>query len=348
MTIEEEIFRKCKPITSKLIKYGFIKEDAKFIYSKNIMNGDFRVDVRIAEDMVEAKVIDNAFGDEYTNYRIEDSVGSFVGQVRDELYTILKDIKKKCFISQCFTFSQTNEICSMILEKYGDEVEFPWDDSNSDCGIFRNPDSQKWYGIIMPIDKSKIEPEQEGLVEVMNIKLEPDEIDELVKQSGFYRAYHMNKKYWITIVLDGTIDSEKIMKLIEESHSYTETRKKVEEWIIPANPKYYDICSHFDSSDINNWKQASNAKVGDIVYMYVGAPNSALMYKCEIIETHIPINSNNKNVRISELMKLKVLYRFGDKSIPFSKMKELGVTAVRGPRYMTEDLKREIDKIIKK
>lgn len=125
MTIEEEIFRKCKPITSKLIKYGFIKEDAKFIYSKNIMNGDFRVDVRIAEDMVEAKVIDNAFGDEYTNYRIEDSVGSFVGQVRDELYTILKDIKKKCFISQCFTFSQTNEICSMILEKYGDEVEFP-------------------------------------------------------------------------------------------------------------------------------------------------------------------------------------------------------------------------------
>ena len=348
MTIEEEIFKKSKPVEKKLIKYGFKKEDIGYIYSRNIMNGDFRVDVRVVEDKVEAKVIDNAFGDEYTNYRIEESTGAFVGQVREELDLLLRDIKKHCFESSNFTFFQTNEIANCILEKYGDEVEFPWEDeANGDAGIFRNPDSQKWYGIIMPIDKSKIEDKASGLVEVMNIKLDPQEIDELVKEDGFYRAYHMNKKYWITIILDGTVKTDRIMKLVEESHSYTETRKKTEEWIIPANPKYFDICSRFDNSDINNWKQGAGVKKGDIVYMYVGAPNSALMYKCQVLETDIPYETKNKHVKLSSIMKLKVLYRFGSKSIPFSRMKELGVTAVRGPRYMTEDLKKEVDKIIK-
>ena len=178
---------------------------------------------------------------------------------------LLRDIKKHCFESSNFTFSQTNEIVNRILEKYGDEVEFPWDDPNSDAGIVRNPDSQKWYGLFMPIDKSKIEDKASGLVEVMNIKLDPAEIDKLVKENGFYRAYHMNKKYWITIILDGTVPTARIMELVEESHSYTETRKKTKEWIIPANPKYFDICSHFDSQDINNWKQGAGVKKGDIV-----------------------------------------------------------------------------------
>ena len=338
MTIEEEIFKKSKPVEKKLLKYGFKREDIRYIYSKNIMNGDFRVDVRIVEDRVEAKVIDNAFGDEYTNYRIEESTGAFVGQVREELDLLLKDIKKFCFESSNFTFSQTNEIVNCILEKYGDEVEFPWDDSNADAGIVRNPDSQKWYGLFMPIDKSKIEDKASGLVEVMNIKLDPSEIDELVKEDGFYRAYHMNKKYWITIILDGTVPTERIMELLEESHSYTETRKKTQEWIIPANPKYFDICSHFDSQDINNWKQGAGVKKGDIVYMYVGAPNSALMYKCQVLDTDIPYEP--KIMCYLDKKKKK-------NSIPFSRMKELGVTAVRGPRYMTEDLKKEVDKIIK-
>ena len=54
MTIEEEVFKKSKPVKKKLVKYGFKKEDIGYIYSKNIMNGDFRVDVRVVEDRVEA------------------------------------------------------------------------------------------------------------------------------------------------------------------------------------------------------------------------------------------------------------------------------------------------------
>ena len=49
------------------------------------MNNTFRVDIEINDDgIVKGKVYDLSFGDEYTNFRIEDSSGSFVGQVRDE------------------------------------------------------------------------------------------------------------------------------------------------------------------------------------------------------------------------------------------------------------------------
>ena len=85
MTIEEELFRKTKIDFDKIFEYGFKKDKSLYKYSKNIMNNTFKVDIEINNDgIVKGKVYDLTFGDEYTNFRIEDSTGSFVGQVRDE------------------------------------------------------------------------------------------------------------------------------------------------------------------------------------------------------------------------------------------------------------------------
>lgn len=60
--------------------------------------------------------------------------------------------------------------------------------------------------------------------DVMNVKLPKEMIEELLKTNNYYKAYHMNKKYWITFILDDSISDEEIMKLIEISHSYTEKK----------------------------------------------------------------------------------------------------------------------------
>lgn len=44
-------------------------------------------------------------------------------------------------------------------------------------------------------------------------------IKELIKIDGFYRAYHMNKKSWISIILDNTLDNEIIYSLIDQSYN---------------------------------------------------------------------------------------------------------------------------------
>ena len=225
MTIEEELFKRTKIDFDKIYEYGFKKEKTLFKYSKIIMNDTFRVDIEIDNDgMVKGKVYDLSFGDEYTNFRIENSTGSFVGQVRYEFKSLLKDIRSKCFIKESFIFEQSNRITNLIKEKYGDEPEFEWEKFPG-YATFRNPNSKKWYGIIMNIDKSKLEERSFGEVEIIDIKLEPQKIEKLLQQEGFYPAYHMNKKNWITIILDNTISDEDLIKLIEESYSYTITKK---------------------------------------------------------------------------------------------------------------------------
>ena len=86
----------------------------------------------------------------------------------------------------------------------------------------------------------------------MNVKLPPEQIDELVKKKGYFRAYHMNKKYWITFKLDDTLPDEELEKLIDISYQYTIETK---DWVVPANPKYWDIIHCFDKTDEIDWKQ---------------------------------------------------------------------------------------------
>jgi len=220
MTIEEEVFRKAKINFDKISEYGFKKEKNLYKYSRNIMNDTFRVDIEIDNNgIVKGKVYDLSFGDEYINFRIEDSTGSFVGQVRNEFKNLLKDIRSSCFTREAFIYEQSNRITNAIKKKYGDEPEFEWKKFPG-YATFRNKNTKKWYGIIMNIDKSKLEENSTGEVEIIDIKLEPSEIENLLKQDGFYPAYHMNKKNWITIILDNTISDENIMNLIEKSYSY--------------------------------------------------------------------------------------------------------------------------------
>ena len=49
--------------------------------------------------------------------------------------------------------------------------------------------------------------------------VDEDMIKELIKINGFYRAYHMNKKSWISVILDDTLDNEIIYSLIDQSYN---------------------------------------------------------------------------------------------------------------------------------
>ncbi len=347
MTIEEELFRKTRVDFEKIIKYGFKKENSSYKYSKNIMNNTFRVDVEIDNvGKVKGKIYDLSFEDEYTNFRIEDSVGSFVGQVRAEFKDLLNDIKNNCFVKESFIYEQSNRIAKAIKEMYGDEPQFEWEKFPG-YATFRNKDSKKWYAIIMNIDKSKLDKNSTGEVEVIDIKLDPKEIEDLLKKDGFYPAYHMNKKSWLTVILNNTVSDEKILKLIKESYSYTVTNKNnaKNEWIVPANPTYFDIYKALEKSNTITWKQSTDIKVNDIVYLYVASPYSSIMYKFRVVDVNIPYEYKDKNMRIQKVMKIDLIKRYEKGKLSLEKLKEFGINAVRGPRYMSIDLSNYINKM---
>ena len=161
----------------------------------------------------------------------------------------------------------------------------------------------------------------------------------------------MNKMSWLTILLDGTVSFDDICDRIDESFLNTASAKKKnkvrppKEWIIPANPKYYDIVHAFDNTDIIDWKQGSGIKVKDTIYMYVGTPVSAILYKCKVIETDIPYDYEDGKLTISALMRIKLLKRYDADRFTFNRLKEeFGIYAVRGPRGIPNSLSAELSK----
>lgn len=217
MNIENELFKRTKIDFKKLERYGFIKEHDIYKCSKEFMD-HFRADITIDEkDNVSGKVIDIRIDDEYIQFKVKDQVGAFANKVREEYEKILKDIIDNCCEKQNFITEQANKIATLILNEYHDKPEFVWDKFPG-YGLFRNPNNKKWYALIANVDKSKLDKKCFGEVEILNVKLDEEKIPDLLKQKGFYPAYHMNKKKWITILLDDTLKDEEIMQYIKESY----------------------------------------------------------------------------------------------------------------------------------
>ena len=220
--MEEEIFKKSIFQIDKLLEYGFIKKDNDYQYKKRMTKKNFEIILTFSNNQIKGIIWDKDLNDEYRNYRISSQVGEFTSSIRKEYQELLLDIKKKCTYNNTYVFPQSNRIAKIIKEKYQDDPEFLWNDDKT--SVFRNPMNKKWYGIIMFVNKNRLAMEDK-MVEVMNVKLDPLLIEELIQKKGYYKAYHMNKKYWISIILDETLDDEEIQKRIEESHRYTERGK---------------------------------------------------------------------------------------------------------------------------
>lgn len=218
------IFRKYYPDFKKLIEYGFLKTGDKFVYEKIFFNNQFITKIVIDESStIKGTVFDVESDDEFLPLRIEDNEGGFVSNVREEYKKILEDIRDNCFIRKYFIYSQSNGITNKIIEKYGDYPEFLWEKFDN-TGIFRNKKTKKWYGIIMDVDRSKIIKNQKGKIEVLNVKLDPVHIEKLLLKPNFYKGYHMNKKYWLSIILDDSVEDDIIMKLVDESYKLADRR----------------------------------------------------------------------------------------------------------------------------
>ena len=225
MTIEEEIFARSIPDFAKLVKFGFVKNGSKYSFSGKFLNGDFTADVVVTSGGdVSASVFDVQAGERYLPLRAKSRQSAFVNEVRESYRAFLRKIKNACFVPQPFLTDQANRIAREAEKLFGDKIDFPFSTA-PDYGVFRNPENRKWYGIIMNIPKSKIENSgraaslsaDDAIVEIINVKIDPEKSIELKKRRGFYDAYHMSKKNWITIALDGSVSDGLIVDLLKKS-----------------------------------------------------------------------------------------------------------------------------------
>ena len=182
------------------------------------MQGDFIMTVSITADNVSFQVFDHETADLYPQVHMESMRGSFVGNVREACLGILYQIRKACFEVQDFIFPQTKRIMTQVQEKYGNQLEYLWEKS-PDTAVLRHEGNKKWYAVLMKISWDKLEKGREGQVEAVNLK--HDQVADLLSHKGIYPAFHMNKRYWISVALDDTLSDEEVLELIERSWNLT-------------------------------------------------------------------------------------------------------------------------------
>ncbi len=213
----EEIFLGKKLSPDKLSAFGFVTIDGGYRYTTAILNGDFILHITLdRHGNPDTSLIEADTGEEYILYKTA-AEGAFVGEVRLAASAVLETVAAACFVDAAFRQSQTLALLAYAAETYGNLPDFLWEDTPHN-GILRRTDSGKWYAAILTIKKSKLGLSSDQLTEIINLHAEPAYVTELLRDPAVYPAWHMNKKSWYTIILDGSMPDEVLYSLLDESY----------------------------------------------------------------------------------------------------------------------------------
>ena len=219
---ESEIFGPGELLLNKLEPFGFAKEGGIYIYRAPLSVAGFTAEIIVKDDNLYGKVIEDDLGEEYGTFRSDIGTG-FAYKVGEAYKRVLEDVAAHCYSYNKRLSKQSNRVISHIETIYHVKAEYPW---NDDSCIFRHEDNRKWFALIMSIEESKLGRPGSKDVDILNLKADPYDISSLTGIPGIYLAYHMNKKHWITVVLNDEVGDDIVFHLIERSHSYTAKPKK--------------------------------------------------------------------------------------------------------------------------
>lgn len=190
----------------KLSDYGFVNNEYRID-----INDSLYVIFKINNSLLEENVYDKFDDSIYIPYRVNTINGSYVSNVRDIVNKYRCEILNKCF--------KVSDLKVKVMEyckkKYNTIYETPWDDSPTSY-TFKN--KGKWYMLMLEVSFKVLGVDKDEVVNIINLKENPNDIDELIDNKNYFRAYHMNKKYWITIVLDNNVDMNSVYELIDKSY----------------------------------------------------------------------------------------------------------------------------------
>lgn len=213
----EDIFHRRKLNINKLLNYGFKSKEIYWIYDTTIMNGAFTLHISVLENGdVNTDLIEKETNEPYILYKTNAS-GTFVGEVRTEIEKVLRKIADECYDFSVFKTEQTLKIIDYVRSTYGDELEFLWT-KFPDNAVWRRKDNNKWYGAILTVSRNKLGLPSNEVVEIIDLRLEKEQMPKTVDYERYFPGWHMNKKSWYTIILDNSVSTDEICYRIDKSY----------------------------------------------------------------------------------------------------------------------------------
>ena len=214
----QQIFSDRRADPEKLRAYRFRETDGAYLYEQPLLSGAFTLRVRVRADGADACLIDAATDEPYTLFLVEDAQGSSIGEVRAAYCDALSAVAEACFAKTVFQSGYSESVIEYARNTYGDELEFLWEKSPKNA-ILRRKDNRKWYAALLTISKSKLGAFPDEEIEVLDLRAAPEAIPDMVDGKRVFAGYHMNKKHWITLPLDGTLPAEEICAMLGTSYA---------------------------------------------------------------------------------------------------------------------------------
>ena len=210
----------------RLIDYGFEQTGNEYVYCTTIAKGQMKLTIIVNKNNeVDTEIVDSESGEEYVMHLVDDATGEFVGSIKEEYENILRRIEAFCFDKDIFKSEQARKIIKYIRETYSDELEYLWD-MFPKYAVWRRKDSRKWYGILLTVPMEKLGMEGTDIIEILDLRIHPDELEEILDERKYFFGYHMNKKNWLTICLNESVPLEEICRRIDESYELSAKKKK--------------------------------------------------------------------------------------------------------------------------
>lgn len=214
----KDIFTRKTFCDDKLNAYGFVKTNGGFKFEKDILNGEFRLTVHVRpKDSVDTVLTDTQSKEEYILYKTG-ATGEFVGKIRENIRGVLQNIAENCCETAVFQSPQIAEFLKYTRLKYGGAPEFLWKDTPQNA-VLRRKDNQKWYAVLLTVSGKKLGLAFDDDVEILNLKGKPEQIESLINGKNYFPAWHMNKKHWYSVLLNGKIPTQDIRAHTDESYS---------------------------------------------------------------------------------------------------------------------------------
>ena len=208
--VEEYNFSK-----EKLLQYGFREEAEKLIYRKEILDSSFFIEIVFVNSQLLIEVYDIEFDEIYSLFSVDSAVGETVQNIREHVEKLLSSILGLAEESGKIS----SEIIDYCNDKYGENHVNPFK-KHPDILAYVN-EKNKWYALMSNVEYNKLNKTSNIItkVKILNVKYPTDNISDIIDNQNIFPAYHMNKKHWISIVLDKNIKLETIKELIDISYS---------------------------------------------------------------------------------------------------------------------------------
>ena len=355
MRLENELFRRLRPNIQRLIEYGFIEQSGIFQYQTKLEDTGMYAVITVDNSAVSGSVLDEFTDEEYIAVHTVGKKGNFATKVKTAYLACLSDIARNCFEKMMYSSKQANIMHEWMINQLYDTANHPFSKSqnskrtfDNDFTAYKPSGCDKMYALMFTIDKRKLDNVcDETWVDAVNIKVEPSKVDDLLQLPGFYPAYHMNKKHWVTAILDGTIEDETLKELLLKSRSLVTKKLSLNHhWVIPANPSIYDIDNAFAQSELMYWKQKLNYQINDYVFIYYGMPYGELRYLCRVVEKDVIFHDKSgKRCDEETYICLQMIHFFDDHQLTRKFISDFGLTNIRGARSMPQELINQICKM---